>query len=136
MKKAVKKEETKPKKKTWKDILKITGIPVLFASLCCLSPIILVLIGLSTVTFATTLTDVLYGQYKWAFRALGLLFLAIALIIHFRKQKICTLDDVKKHRRKVINTILIVFIVAVAVYVLWLYVIVHYIGAFLNIWPY
>lgn len=119
-----------------KELLKLTGIPVLFASLCCLTPVILLLVGLSTVTFATSLTNVLYGDYKWAFRALGLVLLTIALIIHFRKQKICTLDDVKKHRRKVINTILIALIVAVAAYILWLYVIVHIIGAFLNIWPY
>ena len=120
----------------WKEIFKLTWIPVLFASLCCLSPIILLLLGLSTVTFATSLTNTLYGDYKWAFRALGLVLLAIALIIYFRKQKICTINDVKKHRRKVINTILIVLIVSILAYMLWLYVIVHILGALLNIWAF
>jgi len=118
----------------WKEIFKLTWIPVLFASMCCLSPIILLLLGLSTVTFAASLTDTLYGDYKWAFRGLGLLLLIIALVFYFRKQKICTINDVKKHRRKVINTILIVLIVSILAYILWLYVIVHILGALLNIW--
>ena len=120
----------------FKEILKLTGIPVLFASLCCLTPIILVLFGLGTVSFAASLSDVLYGQYKWVFRGVGLLLLAVALVIYFRKKNICTLDDVKKNRRKVVNTILIVLIASIAAYILWLYVIVHIIGAFLEIWPY
>ena len=118
----------------WRDLFKITGIPVLFASLCCLVPIILVLLGLSTVAFAASLTNVLYGQYKWAFRALGLFLLAISLFIYFRKRGICTIDQVKKKKRQIINTILIVLIVAVIAYIIWLYVIVEYIGILLDIW--
>lgn len=34
------------------DVLKISSLPVVFASLCCLSPVLLVLLGLSTVSFA------------------------------------------------------------------------------------
>ena len=119
-----------------KEILKLTGIPVLIASLCCLTPIILVLLGLSTVSFATSLSDTFYGQYKWAFRSVGLVLLAIALIFYFRKKNICTLNDVKRNRNKVFNTILVALIVTVLAYILWLYVIVHIIGAFLKIWPY
>ena len=96
----------------------------------------MVLLGLGTVSFAASLSDVLYGQYKWVFRGVGLLLLAVALVIYFRKKNICTLDDVKKNRRKVVNTILIVLIASIAAYILWLYVIVHIIGAFLEIWPY
>ncbi len=117
-----------------KELFKITGIPVLFASLCCLSPIILLLLGVGTVSYATSLSDLLYGQYKWGFRAFGLFLLAISLVIYFRKKKICTLDQVKKRRNEVINTVLIVLISAVVAYIVWLYVIVHYWGVFLNIW--
>lgn len=117
-----------------KELFKITGIPVLFASLCCLSPIILLLFGIGTVSYAASLTDLLYGQYKWWFRAFGLFLLAISLIIYFRKKKICTIDQVKKRKNEVINTVLVVFISAVVAYVVWLYIIVHYWGVFLNIW--
>ncbi|MBT3866154.1 hypothetical protein HOF78_03595 [Candidatus Woesearchaeota archaeon] len=117
-----------------KELLKITGIPVLFASLCCLSPIILLLFGFGTVSYAASLTDVLYGQYKWIFRLLGLILLTISLIIYFRKKKICTIDQVKRRKNEIVNTVLVVLISAVVAYIIWLYVIVHYWGVFLNIW--
>jgi len=51
-----------------KEILKITGIPVLFASLCCLSPVIFFLLGIVSLSAATELADIFYGTYKWVFR--------------------------------------------------------------------
>ncbi len=118
-----------------RDIGRITGIPILIASLCCLSPVILVLLGLTTTSFATSLSDTLYGQYRWVFRLVGLAALAISIIWHLRKRKnICTLDQAKRQRRKIINVILLSVIVAILGYVIWLYVIVEYIGKLLNIW--
>ena len=118
----------------WKDLFKITGIPVLFASLCCLAPIILVLFGLSTVAFAASLSDILYGQHKWAFRIVGLSLLTISLFIYFRKKGICTIDQAKKQRKKIINIIFLTFIFAVIAYIFWLYVIIEYVGVFLGLW--
>ena len=118
----------------WKDLFKITGIPVLFASLCCLAPIILVLFGLSTVAFAASLSDILYGQHKWAFRIVGLSLLTISLFIYFRKKRICTIDQAKKQRKKIINIIFLTFIFAVIAYIFWLYVIIEYVGVFLGLW--
>jgi hypothetical protein len=118
-----------------KEILKISSLPVVFASLCCLSPIILVLLGLSTLTFATSLGDILYGSYKWAFRGFGLILLVISLVLHFRRQKgICTVDEVKKRRNEIINTVMLTLITAIVGYIFFLYVVVHYIGVFLKIW--
>jgi len=79
-----------------KDMFKITGIPVVFASLCCLAPLVLVLLGVSTVAFGASLTDNLYGNYRWAFRGLGVLTLAASLFIYFRSKGICTIDQVKR----------------------------------------
>ncbi|MFK7780327.1 MAG: hypothetical protein QM490_04195 [Candidatus Gracilibacteria bacterium] len=118
----------------FKKFLKITGLPVLFASLCCVSPIILLLFGLGSLTFVSSLADTLYGDFKWYFRLFGLFLLAISLIIYFRKKGICTLDQVKKERTKIINTILIALIAGILGYMFFLYVIVHYIGVFLKIW--
>ncbi len=58
-----------------KEILKITGLPVLFASMCCLSPIIIFIFGLGSLTFVSSLADTLYGDYKWYFRLFGLVLL-------------------------------------------------------------
>lgn len=118
-----------------KDLLKITSIPVIFASLCCLSPLILVLLGLSTVSFASSLADTFYGDYKWVFRAVGLILLITTTIIYLRRKKgICTIDDVKKHRREVINTVLLVLTTSIIGYVFFLYVVVHFAGVPLGIW--
>ncbi len=118
-----------------KEMFKITGIPVLFASMCCLSPLILVLLGLGTVSFAAGLSDVLYGSYKWYFRAFGLILLGISLWFYFRKKGICSLDVAKKRRNEIINTVLLALIVGVIGYIVWLYVVVHYAGVWLDIWP-
>lgn len=118
-----------------KDILKITSIPVVIASLCCLSPLIILLAGFGTVAFATTLTDTLYGEYKWVFRIAGLASLLIALVIYLRRAKgICTIDEAKKRRNEIINLVAITVTVAVAGYFFFLYVVVHYAGVFLGVW--
>ena len=119
----------------WREIVKITRLPVVVASLCCLSPIILVLLGLATISFAGSLTDILYGQYSWVFRLTGIILLAISIFFYLRQSKgICTIDEAKKRYREIINTILLVLIVGVLGYIFFLYVVVHYIGVFLGIW--
>jgi hypothetical protein len=119
-----------------KDAFKVSSLPVIFASLCCLSPLILVAVGLSTVSFATSLADTFYGEYKWWFRAFGLVALAIAVTLYLRRKKgICTLDEAKKRRQEIINTVLLTLIAGVIGYVVFLYGIVHYAGVWLDIWP-
>jgi membrane-bound ClpP family serine protease len=117
-----------------KDSLKIASLPVLFASLCCLSPLLLFVFGLASVSVAASMADVFYGTYKWAFRGVGLILLIIGLVMYFRKKNICTFDEVKKHRTKVINTVLLTLFIGVIGYMFFLYVVVHYWGVFLGIW--
>lgn len=118
-----------------KDTLKLASLPVLVASLCCLSPVILVLLGLSTASFAGSLADTLYGDYKWIFRGVGLVLLAIAIVMYLRRQKgICTIEEAKKRRNEIINIVLSAFIVFVIGYIIWLYLIVEYAGKLLHIW--
>lgn len=103
--------------------------------LCCFTPIVLVLFGISTVSFAASLSDTLYGTYKWAFRGAAFLFLLAALFWYFyKKEKICTLDAFKQKRRKIMNTVLLAVIITILLYIIWLYVIVELIGAWLGIW--
>ncbi len=122
-------------KQTLKDIFKISSIPVVLASLCCFSPIILVLLGVSTVSFASSLADTLYGEYKWIFRGVGILALLVSLMYYLRRKKgICTIDDLKRRRNEVLNYIALVVILGVLGYVFFLYVVLHYIGVWLTIW--
>jgi peptide methionine sulfoxide reductase msrA/msrB len=119
-----------------KEILKLSSVPVVIASLCCLSPVILVVFGIGTLGFATSLADTLYGQYKWLFRIAGLVAMAISLFIYFRRKKgICTIDEAKRRRNEIINTVALTVITGVIGYIFFLYVVVHYAGVFLHIWP-
>jgi len=118
-----------------KEIFKISSIPVLFASLCCLSPVILVLLGLSTVSFASSLADTLYGDYKWVFRGVGLIALLGSLAYYLRRKKgVCTIDDVVRRRNEIINYVALTLIAGVLGYLFFLYVVVHYIGVWLSLW--
>ena len=118
-----------------KDLLKLTGLPVLAASLCCLSPLILVAFGLSTAAFASSLADTFYGDNSCAIRIVGIILLPWILVLYFRQQKgICTLDEVKKRRQEIVNTTLIALIVAIVGYSIFLYVVVHYAGLPFGIW--
>ncbi|HCX45199.1 TPA: hypothetical protein DGT35_01195 [Patescibacteria group bacterium] len=118
-----------------KEAIKVARIPVLVASLCCLSPIILVLLGLATVSFAGSLADIFYGEYKWIFRLVGLALLTLTTFLYLRRSKgICTIDEAKKRRKEIINTVLLILIVGIIGYTFFLYVVVHYIGVFLGLW--
>lgn len=118
-----------------KDVLKISSIPVVLASLCCLSPVILVLIGVSTVSFGSSLADTLYGQYKWYFRGLGLITLMGALYFYFTRTKgICTIDEAVRRRNEIINYVALSVIAGVLGYLFFLYVVVEYIGVWLGLW--
>ena len=119
----------------FKEIFKISSIPVAIASLCCLSPVILVLLGLSTVSFASSLADTLYGDYKWAFRIVGLLALLGSLAYYLRRKKgVCTIDDIVRRRNEIVNYLALTLIAGVFGYLFFLYVVVHYIGVWLALW--
>jgi hypothetical protein len=59
---------------------------------------------------------------------LASLFVIIGLVMYFRNRGICTLDDVKRQRRKVVNTSLLVIGIAYLMYLLFNYVILTEIG--------
>jgi hypothetical protein len=113
---------------------RISGIPVLIASLCCLAPVILVALGLSSAAFAASLTDYLDGRYRWLFILAGLLLLAVSIRSYLNKQNICTLDQARKRRNEVINIAALALIAAVASYLVFFYIIVGYLGRLLKIW--
>lgn len=118
-----------------REIFKVVSLPVAVASLCCLGPVILVALGLSTVSFAASLSDTFYGEYKWVFRGVGLLLLGISITFYLRRTKnICTLDQAKRRRNEVINTIALAVMGGTFGYLFFLYVVVHYLGVWFSIW--
>ncbi|PSP79371.1 hypothetical protein BRC81_05140 [Halobacteriales archaeon QS_1_68_20] len=103
--------------------------------LCCFVPVVTVLLGLGTVSYAASLTDLLYGRHVWAFRAAGLAFLLAALVAHlYVNEGVCSVDAAVRRRRKILNLVVLSLSLAIAAYVIWLYVIVELIGLALGIW--
>lgn len=111
-----------------KGIFLISGLAALIGGLCCVTPVVLVLLGLASISAAASLGNVLYGEYRWAFRIAALGFLALTLWVYFRRRGICTLDQARRARNRIINTSLVVMITAIGMYIFWTYFAVHYWG--------
>ena len=112
-----------------KSLVKLVSTSTIIASMCCLPSVVLVLFGLASVSSAAALSNTLYwggDGYAW-FRptmlAIASISVIVGLIIYFRNRGICTFDEVKRQRRKVINTSLLIIIVAYVSYLLFNYVI-------------
>lgn len=88
----------------------------------------LVLLGLASVSVAADLGNILYGEYRWLFRLAALAFLGLALWIYFRRKGICTLDQARRERNRIINISLVVLLSAIGIYIFWTYIAVHYWG--------
>lgn len=114
---------SKIEKKSKNSFIAYVFLAAFISSLCCFSPIVFVLFGLATVSTAAYWGNYFFFGFWWLFIAVGLFFIALMLLIYWRKKQICTLDDVKRHRRKIINSVLLslsLFIVFyVAIEMLW-----------------
>ena len=118
----------KSKQDDRKGIFLLSALAGIIGGLCCVTPIVLVMLGLASLAVASDLGNVLYGEYRWLFRGGALAFLALALFFYFRSRGICTLDAARRECNRIINTSLLVLIFAVGVYIFWTYVAVHYWG--------
>jgi hypothetical protein len=106
----------------------ITSASIL-ATMCCLPSVVLVMFGLASVSTAAALSDTLYwGPFRWWLFAATALFLGYGLYRHFKADGICTIDDVKRERQKVVNTTLLAFTITIIGYLIFNYVILELIG--------
>ena len=122
-----------------KSLIRIISGSAIIASMCCLPSVILVLFGLASVSSAAALSNSLYwgedgyGWFRPTMLILAAIFVLIGLVIHFRSRGICTLDQAKRARRKIINTSLLVVIISYISYLLLNYVILTEIGILLDL---
>ena len=97
------------------------------------------MLGIATVSTGAALSDTLYwGEdgYGWFRPLMGLIAAAsvgIGLTVYFRNQGICTLDQAKQERRKVVNTSLLVLSFTYVCYLLFNYVILTELGIQLGL---
>ena len=67
--------------------------------MCCVSPVVLVLLGIATAAEAVTLGDTLYYGYAWFFRAFGLAVAATAVVLYLRGWRMCTFAGARRSWR-------------------------------------
>ena len=74
----------------------------LVAITCCVSPVVLVLLGIATAAEAVTLGDTLYYEYGWYFRAAGLAVATLAVVLFLRGRGACNVHGAYRYRRMLI----------------------------------
>ena len=120
----------KPLAALWKYIAGST----LIASMCCLPSVVMVMLGLATVSTGAALSDTLYwgedgfGWFRGSMLLFALVCVIIGLVVFFRNQGICSLDEVKRNRRKIVNTSILVLSISYLLYLLFNYVILTELG--------
>ena len=113
------------------------SVPVaaFIGGLCCFTLVAVVLLGIGSVSYAVSLTDLLYYEYAWAFRLAGLAFLLGAFVVHcYATEGVCSADAAVRKRRQIVNLLGLTLAWGAFAYVIWLYVIVELAGLLLGIW--
>ena len=121
-------EDTKP-------LAAIVGLSAITASMCCLPSVIWVLFaGSSAIVAADQLSNEMYYSWvRYALYALSLSMLSYGLVVYFRQRGVCTIDDARRERNRILNTSLAVFTAAVITYLVWNFVILEVIGIELGL---
>ena len=113
----------------------IVALSSVTASMCCLPSVIWVLFaGSSAIVAADNLSnDLYYSWVRFALYIISLVMISIGLVIYFRNRGVCSLDDLQRNRRRVVNTSLAVFTASVATYLVWNFVVLEVIGLALGL---
>lgn len=116
-------------RENWRALLGLMLSGAVVASLCCLPSVVLVLLGLASVSTAAALSDKLYwGPTRYVLYAASLALAGGGLVIYFRRRGICTLDAARRERHRIVNLALLVLVGGVLTYLVWNYVILDLIG--------
>ena len=116
-------EQTRP-------LTRLVALSAITASLCCLPSVVWVMLaGSSAIVAADQLSnDLYYSWVRFALYLVSLSMLSYGLVVYFRNRGVCTLDDVKREKRRVVNTTLAVFTAAILTSLIWNLVILEVVG--------
>lgn len=64
---------------------------------CCVSPVVLYLIGFASATEAVSLGNKLYGEYAWYFRGAGFVVGGGAVALYLRRRRQCDIEGARVH---------------------------------------
>jgi hypothetical protein len=116
-------------RKARKGLFLHSALSVVIGSLCCVTPLMLVLFGLVSLSTAVSMDRALTGEYVWIFPLGALLFLALALVVYFRRGGVCTLNEARRQRNRIINTVLVALLFVIGSYTVFQFIVLAYLGA-------
>ena len=122
-----------------KSLWKLITSSAILTSMCCLPSVILVLFGLASVSTAAAVSDTFYwglDGYQWFRPSLYLSSIVLVisgLVIYFRSNGICSIEQAKRERKRIINISLTVLISSYLLYLVFNYVILTEIGIILGL---
>lgn len=96
--------------------LKLGVVAGLVGISCCVGPTVLALLGLSSVSFAISLSKTLYYEYGWYFRGAAVLLAALGLVGLLRARKSCTVRGTREQWRLLLTIGVAMVVVYVALY--------------------
>ena len=122
-----------------KSLWRWIGGSAFLASMCCFPSVVLVFFGLASVSSAAALSNDLYwgtngmGWFRPALSAVSVLLIVAGLVMYFRGEGICSLDEAKRQRKRIINTSIVVLSLALAAYIVFNFVILTELGVALDL---
>lgn len=122
-------------KAMWKWI----GGSAFLASMCCFPSVVLVLFGFASVSSAAALSNDLYwgtngmGWFRPLLSLLSVVCVAAGLVLYFRAQGVCSMDEAKRQRTRIVNTSLVVLFLSLTAYLLFNFVILTEVGIALDL---
>ncbi len=122
-------------KAMWKWI----GGSAFLASMCCFPSVVLVFFGIASVSSAAALSNDLYwgtngmGWFRPMLSLLSVVFVAAGLVFYFRAQGVCSLEEAKRQRTRIVNTSLVVMFLSLTAYLLFNFVILTEVGIALDL---
>ena len=122
-----------------KSLWKWIGGSAFLASMCCFPSVVLVMFGLASISSAAALSNDLYwgtngiGWFRPLLLVLSTLLVLIGLVMYFRKEGICSLDEARRQRKRILNTSLLVLSLSLVSYIVFNFVILTEIGVALDL---
>ena len=122
-----------------KSLWKWIGGSAFLASMCCFPSVVLVFFGLASVSSAAALSNDLYwgtngmGWFRPALSAISVMLVVAGLVMYFRSEGICSLDEAKRQRKRIINTSIVVLSLALASYIVFNFIILTELGVALDL---
>ena len=122
-----------------KSLWRWIGGSAFLASMCCFPSVVLVFFGLASVSSAAALSNDLYwgtngmGWFRPVLSAVSVLLVVAGLVIYFRGEGICSLDEAKRQRKRIINTSIVVLSLAFVSYIVFNFVILTELGVAMDL---